>query len=387
MFHFPMEVWHKAHYGSWHLHGHCVDLETDILTKQGWKRRSEIKEGDGIVSFNIESRKLEDDVISELIDIDYSGNVVVGDGKSTDFRFTEEHTVVIENQGSNKISKIKAKEFLNKNKFSIFTSGLADNPGLGLSEDMLKLYILLVADGNIKWETELCRLMIHKERKIKYIRTLLDKMEISYNHHVHESGCNSFNFYLPNELKDFNIKGLDSKLLSANEKDAAAIFEAYEFSDGYRKQGAKTLIIYSAKEQEIDWLQAMFTQNGYHTNKYSRYHGFGENLQHQLSVTKKQKLTFGTGSVKLEQVQNEHFWCIKSRNQTWVMRRNGVVQITGNCHGSLENSSDKRLDVGLDSAYNFFGKHRMFHFDDVAEIMKDRFYESKTHHTTRKGEF
>jgi hypothetical protein len=195
----------------------------------------------------------------------------------------------------------------------------------------------------------------------------------------------SFNFYVPRELNDFNLKGLDDKILTATEIEASSIFEAYSNSDGHLPRESNTLIIYSAKENEIDLLQAMFSQNGYHTNKFSRHHGFGNKLQHQLSVTKKNQVLASTKFIKTEDVTNEQFWCVKTSNKTWVMRRNGVVQITGNCHGNYE-AEGKILDVGLDSAYNLFGEHKYLSLKDVSNFMDGRSIVVKDHHVIRKGD-
>lgn len=369
MFHFPIASWHKQSYGSIHLHGHCVDLSTEILTKTGWKFRNEIKENDEIVSMNLDTGFLEYDKINELIDINYSGNVVVGNSKCNDFRFTEDHTVVIKTHSKSDEIKVKAKDLLERNRTTLLTSGNFNNrSGLGLDQNMLKLYIVIAADGSIKKETNLVRIRIKKQHKINFLIDLLNSLNIQFNRYE-SKGYSSFNFYLPNELECFNIKGLDVEILNSNELDASSIYEAYMNSDGYKPENGSTLIIYSAKEKEIDLLQAMFCQNGYHTNKYSRYHGFSNNLQYQLSVTKKLQNSIQKKSINSEYVVNEHFWCVKTNNQTWIMRRNGVVQITGNCHGNFADSKGKMLDVGLDSAYNVLGKHEFFHLDTIKYIM------------------
>ncbi|MBP7966647.1 hypothetical protein KAZ66_00005, partial [Candidatus Woesebacteria bacterium] len=49
----------------------------------------------------------------------------------------------------------------------------------------------------------------------------------------------------------------------------------------------------------------------------------------------------------IEDVENEPFWCITSNNKNWVMRRNGKVFVTGNCHGNYKPPVPCRMmDVG-----------------------------------------
>jgi len=371
LFHFPISSWHKQHYGSWHLHGHCVDLDTQILTKTGWKFRDELTEGESILSYNTDSGLLEDDTINEIIDVNYTGEVVICDSRSHDFNFTADHTVLVKFHSSGLLQKVKAKDIVARKRTTLLSAGIKKcNEGIGLSDDMLKLHIVCNADGSLKKDTNLCRIRVKKKHKIDYLRGLLHRLNIMYNQYE-SNGYQSFNFYIPSELSSLPFKGLGEYLLSANENDADSIFDAYCNSDGYKKNTSNTLIIYSAKEGEIDLLQAMFCQNGYLTNKYSRYHGFGKKLQHQLSVTKKQQSSVNSKDIKLESVANQHYWCVRTNNKTWIMRRNGVVQITGNCHGAFQGQG-KILDVGIDSAYNIFGEHKLFSENDIVALMQQK---------------
>jgi calcineurin-like phosphoesterase family protein len=314
MMHYPITCWNKQHHGSAMLHGHCVDLQTEILTNNGWKKRDSITIGDSIISYNIEKKCLENDTIHDIIDVDYSGKVIVGDSKSYDFRFTSEHTVLGKSSKNSKVFKLPARELLNRNSTILLTSGINQNlPGTGLSDDILKLWILITADGSIKKETNLCRIKVKKIHKKGYIQKVLTSAGIRFTR-IDIDDYSSFNFYVPRELNDFNLKGLDDKILTATEIEASSIFEAYSNSDGHLPRESNTLIIYSAKENEIDLLQAMFSQNGYHTNKFSRHHGFGNKLQHQLSVTKKNQVLASTKFIKTEDVTNEQFWCVKGED-------------------------------------------------------------------------
>ncbi len=376
LFHFPVSSWHKQGHGAWHLHGHCVDDDTEILTRDGWKFRRDIKEGSEVISMHMLSGELEYDRILKIHDVNYSGKVINCDMKSLDFRFTADHDVV-HKIGKN-FTKIKAEEFVKRTNSVVKISGILNSQGLELSEDFVKLYILLAADGNIKAETNLCRIIVKKEHKIHYIHRILSNLKITYKVLVNSKGYSSFNFYLPTELYNYNIKGLDKKLLYCNKEQANAIVEAYEHSDGHRT--GKTLLIYSAKEQEIDLLQSMLTVNGFSCNKYSRYHGFGDKLQHQLSVVEKQEIRIKPNMCTIEEVDGEHFWCVTTKNGTWIMRRNGVSMVTGNCHGNHKDGKGKMLDVGIDSAYNIYGKHRFFTEQDIATYMQDRQTYTSDHH-------
>jgi len=53
--------------------------------------------------------------------------------------------------------------------------------------------------------------------------------------------------------------------------------------------------------------------------------------------------------------------------ETWRDSHRGSFHIHGHEHGNVP-SVGKRLDVGLDSAYNYFGEHRLFTIEDIFNI-------------------
>lgn len=376
LFHFPISSWHKQGYGSLHLHGHCLDGKTEILTQSGWKLFGEFTLSDMVYSYNKETKCCEISKIDQIISIDYSGNVYNFSGKSANFRVTEGHTVVGE---LNSEFFEKPVETLNKTtRYSLITA--TQDPlrkGVDLSDDEIKLYICIVADGSIKEETDLCRIRVKKEHKKKYLTALFQRLNISVNEY-YKGGYISFNFYIPERLKNLKFKGLDDFLVSANRDNCVSIIDAYCNSDGHKQKNG--VIIYSQKEKEIDLLQQIFVTNGFQCTKYSRFHGFSNKLQHQLSVTSKNKVNMKGGDCVVEQVENEHFWCIKTSNQNFIIRREGKVHLTGNCHGNFKDGKGKILDVGLDSAYNIYGKHQFFSEQDVLEYMQTREVSVADHH-------
>ncbi len=72
--------------------------------------------------------------------------------------------------------------------------------------------------------------------------------------------------------------------------------------------------------------------------------------------------------------------------ESWNRSHYGSYMIHGHCHGSLKDNGSKRLDVGLDSAYNVFGEHKFFTKEDVVEYMKDRIVVSNDHHMDKTKE-
>jgi len=68
---------------------------------------------------------------------------------------------------------------------------------------------------------------------------------------------------------------------------------------------------------------------------------------------------------------------------SWNKQGYGSIHLHGHCHGSFTPEKGKILDVGIDSAYNIFGVHRLFSELDIIEYMSKREVNVNDHHKDR----
>lgn len=85
-------------------------------------------------------------------------------------------------------------------------------------------------------------------------------------------------------------------------------------------------------------------------------------------------------------IQGQHICMFHFPLTIWHRQHYNSWHLHGHSHGTFTEGKGKILDVGIDNAYNIFGKHRLFSFEDVAEYMQDRNVELQDGHTPRKGE-
>jgi hypothetical protein len=332
-----------------------MDLETEILTEHGWKKRGTLTKEDRVISYNSITQRLVAPGISEIIDQqNYSGTVYSLKAKGLDFRVTEGHAVPWFSQDGKRMHTSLVEEIATKDQVSLRRSGIREDEGQGspLLPDMLRLYILIAADGWVKPETNLVRFRLWEKRKQDYLLNVLRQLQIPYKEFFTGTDEMRTHFYLPQPLEDLKIKGLDPQvLLPCTRADFKVVLEAYAHSKGH-KVSPNSWVIYSPKEDEVDLLQAVATQTGFSTTSHKRVgHGFAVKPFFNLIITNKEITTYVEvrSRIQKERVVNEHFWCIRCTPQNFFMRRNGQVHLTGNSHGRLKDIGGLCFDVGVDN--------------------------------------
>ena len=71
-------------------------------------------------------------------------------------------------------------------------------------------------------------------------------------------------------------------------------------------------------------------------------------------------------------VNSEHICMFHFPISSWHKQRFGSWHLHGHSHGNFAETKGKMLDVGIDSAYNILGEHRLFTFEDIASIMSSK---------------
>jgi hypothetical protein len=325
------------------LNGHCVDLETEILTESGWKFRKDLLLSDKVYTYNKETKLIDLESIIKITDMSYTGDVYEFNNGIINQRVTSLHRMV--GLINNKYTVLTAEKLAaRKSAFTFIRAGMFKNPGINLTDKLLELYIAIAADGSL-CNSNLVRFSLNKNRKKEYIKSLLNELNIMYrvfDYTCDLNGRSSINFTLPDELADWNIKGLDNKLLKCNKKQFEIILKTYQQTDGSIRGNGTA--IYTAKKSEKEILSYLSTINGYSCSIQVRLnHGFSKLPQYQLYIVEKTTTAINHPSFYHDKttVKNEPFWCITIKNENFIMRRNNKISLTGNTHTAIDTVVDE----------------------------------------------
>lgn len=363
LFHFPIGSWHKQSRGSWHLHGHCFDEDTEVLTESGFKKRTEIAADDKIATMNTTTGFVEYQSYTQKHEYQISDTLYKYEGKSLDFVFTTKHRVYTKPSKNSALVENTVDSIRGNHSFPV--SAENNKNDYPISDLLLRLYVQITTDGSFE-NNNLVRFHLKKQRKINRLVNLLDNLNISYSNNIQKSGNTKINFRLPDELSSFEIKPLDRNLvMNLSSRQVKILLEEYRVTDGC-STGKNSIQISTSKECEANLLQEILVTSGFCCNLLKRQREKYTN--YILSVnTRKESL------VNTKQFTKEYYegivWCLTVPNSTLIIRRNGKVHVTGNSHGNYKDSRGKMLDVGLDNAYNLYFSHRLFSVNDVEIYM------------------
>jgi hypothetical protein len=314
--------------------GHCFDDQTEILTKDnGWIKGINLTKEDIVGTINQENLQFEWNNIIELIEAPKNTQLLKLNTKTNDLIITDEHRLFLLNADGTKVTKTIKDLLQNKSQYNIFNCGLSNKniQTLDFNENELRLLINIVADGSI--EKNIIQWHLKKQRKIDHLENLFLKLGYKYSKYYMTAGTVKLNLNKVDSEKYINmfenkIKKLPKFIINLKPELVNIVLNEYSITDGCRNKIAiEAYQISSSKEEEIDILQEMFIRNGYRATKTKRLKG-----NFILTVNSRIKTCFtGLNNIKVGGLSNKT-WCVKVLNDTVIVRRNGKVSVTHNCH-------------------------------------------------------
>ena len=366
----------------------CVPLDSEILTADGWKTYDQLKIGEKVVGYNIESNKLEWTTLHNIV----IGEDVVGkfcwlnrlehssDRYGTYIVCTPNHKWVAESNGvkgfieSCNISSHRKHSAT----FTLWASGVEGN-----NDDCNEAALIgwAITDGSIKHLVNGFSLEIRvtKPTSIAMLDTLLSNMphtESTYYlgrnfHYRYERRYYiGKNYFTPIWEKVLNI-GLIKYIYSLTYNARVAMYDAMMEADGSPRKTGKP---FGTQKKEIaDAFCVLASLLGIGITYKQRDSGF---------------IDFNTRTVRIKQASVRYYpsntkckvWCPTTGLGTWIMRQRGKIVITGNSSNPNLENIQKKGDEGriLRSCFippagwkYIIADYSQLHLRIAAEISKD----------------
>jgi len=329
----------------------CYDEKTETLTKDGWKRYTELTNSDEIATYNptqdeIEYHKPIDDVKEHIYEHD--GPMIHFKSQKMDMLVTPEHRMWINKNPTitkEKWEFVTAEDIYNSNShWAIKSRCTREHPLYDTNEENIMKFIgYFISEGSINSKSPYCRISQKKEDSANRIRNVINNMDSKY--HFHESyyegngyqwsaydkglcewlkqfGDDCYNRHIPREFINKERPLLEALLFAAIDGDGT-----YDTRDGRNNCEYTT-----ASKQLADDIQEIAIKCGYRA--------------HITFSEDKRENRLGIWRVRIDLSNKDYIiitpnmcekiyykgtvHCLNVPNHIYITRRNDKVAIQGN---------------------------------------------------------
>lgn len=352
----------------------CVDCDTEYFNGSEWKKISEYKKGDKVLQYN------QDGSAELVLPLKYHKTTCEN---LTLFRnsrgsinqcLSDNHSLVYMNKHTKKVEKIPFIEVKNninsiKYKGQIITAFNYDSYGnYNIDENVIRLMVAISAEGHFPKhiKTNYCRINLKHKYKKERLEYLLNACNIEYkkkNTCPKDVEFSTYTFQAPFKFKEF-----PKEWYSLPKKCFEVIFDEIFNWDG--KDTISDRCYRTTSKSNADFIQFVFTGLGYRasikcdnrigsrtTNGYTRksicYTIRCSHNDCYISLQSSAKLTIEDYKTK-----DGYMYCFTVPSGMLVLRRDGAINITGNCGKStfVQGVLSKAIEQGY-KAWVFSGEH------------------------------
>lgn len=318
----------------------CLSEDTEILTKKGWKKYNEVKEGDLIKTFNLSKKIIEEKKIKKLFKRKYEGKMYRVLNRIQDQLISPGHRMVRKKFNTNNYCLETVEDVLKlKTPQIVSIAANNNNKEISLRDEEIKLIAWIISEGSMEIKGNWRRVMIYQSRgknKEKYeeIISLLKKLKIEYSLHEGAKSLGDvvmqirFNASISKKIlkwfdKDDNIKAVPKTLTEMSQRQSRLFLETYIKGDGH--EGCKITV---SDKKILDDLQRIIVNSGFgFTTKERMSSGVGKKLLYILRVIRRQE-------TRIREIKKVNYsgiiWSVNTDNETVIAKRKGKVFITGN---------------------------------------------------------
>lgn len=319
----------------------CLDKDTEVLTPNGWIKISEYND-QNILIYDDKTNKAYYEKPPMYIKQPCDEFYHFKNKKGLDQMVSEEHRMLVFKGHKFKKQVVLQPQELNqfslkKGYYNFKTSFEIVNNGLDLTENQIRILVMVQADGCLK-KNNLIELHFSKERKIERARILLKNEGLKYNEY--KASDNSTYFSFKSEL--FYTKNL-TKFYLASKEQLKVLVEECLYWDGCVSDNKK--YFYSTDKNNADVIQFAYASIDIRATICKKIFK-NKNRSHNYVVTiiKNNLVNYDTKGVKIKS-EDSFKYCFKTSTGFFVARRNDYIFITGNCGMLTVNLGNINLDL------------------------------------------
>jgi hypothetical protein len=355
-------------------HYACVDADTEILTREGWKRWDEHTEvgwaGQEVAGYNLDTGLAEWTRVHGMATYQHDGPMMAVEKRDLSMRLTTNHrTLVRRHHGRahilGPVEVVTADQLGPQHSVPRSAEWVPDQQAKSIGVDLAALCGWVAAEG---WYSSVSTVYLSQSKTanpehVQRIDDLISRLHYTpvattqrwrqlVGVYRKETQCTwrgrpwvDVQWRLPLGLAQEVRRLMPAKLLTAElanlvENEARALLEAFIAGDGHVR--GDRISIFQKHRANLDWLQMIAVRLGYKTTL--RYTGG----RWVLYLTKGGRpITLRGTNGTHEPMLREHYrgvvWCPMTGTGTFIARRNGSVFITGN---SFPPELPRRLILG-----------------------------------------
>jgi len=322
----------------------CISEDTEILSKDGWKKYNQVKKGNIIATFNIEKGFIEYLPVKHVFAKKYKGKMYNLKNRISDQLISPEHRVVRRKFYAQGYVLEEIEKVLDlKSPFIVPVGSEGNAEGdCNVDDDVVKLIAWVVAEGSCdKSGRGTGRISIYQSKEksredYDEIISICHNLKLKYSERIQKglgSDCNVIRFdanstrkilqyFQSNKSK--GIKLIPEIILKADAETSKLFLETYIKGDGH--EGCK---ITTASVKIRDGLLQVIVNAGYGATVLAR--------EPDNNLSKKDRYVIRIIKHKdtyINRVKEINYsgviWCPNTDNETVIARRNGKIFITGN---------------------------------------------------------
>lgn len=318
----------------------CLSMDTEVLTKRGWRNYEAILDDDEIVTLNTASMNLEyQPLILKFIKKHPSRKMVAYDGRGIKFCVTPDHRMIIRSLSRGVWRWTTAGEIENKGSIVYPVSSYLHREGINFTDNMLSLSGWLCAEGHFRTKQDMIELtQKYGTKGYQKIYTLLSLMQIPFSY------CQPRN----EQIGMFRIRTEASRELrktlqpNKNMPEWANSMNAHQFRiwlesfvDGDGNRSAHSITVSSKDKEFLDSLQTIAVTQRFSAIMSQEYTSSTGGKYHSLSMMDGYTERIPEPAIIekhfLKDSESDEVWCVSVPNKTIMTRYRGRTLITGNC--------------------------------------------------------